>query len=85
MEWTIITAISTAVIAGFAVSNFILAYRIKKLSERQQSEFSDLLQGLIVATVISSGRMPDDIQVQQNKIYFNRNYSGKTQIFTEDK
>jgi hypothetical protein len=85
MEWTIITAISTAVIAVFAVSNFILAYHIKKLSERQQSEFSDLLQGLIVATVISSGLMLDDVEVQQNKIYFNRNYSGKTPIFTEDK
>jgi hypothetical protein len=33
MLWTIITTLSTAVIAGFAVSNFVLALRIKKMND----------------------------------------------------
>ena len=85
MTWTIITSISTLVIAVFAISNFVLAYRIKKLSERQQNEFSDLLQGLIVATIVQSGRAINEVEIQQAKIHFNRNYKGKTELFPDAK
>ncbi len=84
MVWTIITTISTVVIAFFAASNFILAYRIKKLSERQQDEFSDLLQALVVATLCTVEKTPPEPAVLSAKGWFNEHYKGETKIFAED-
>jgi hypothetical protein len=86
MLWTIITAASTLIIAGFAMSNFYLAYSIKKANEEHESKFTDLLEGLIVAGVMqSSGRTINREEIQQAKIHFNRNYKGKTEIFPDAK
>jgi hypothetical protein len=84
MEWTIITTISTAVIAVFAVSNFILAASIKNLNKKQQREFVDSLQALVVATLSSAGQMPDEPSVRSAIGWFNKFYNGKTQIFPDD-
>ena len=58
-KWTTISDISTLVIAIFAGSNFVLALSIRNLNKKQQKEFTDSLQALVVATIVTAGRLPE--------------------------
>ncbi len=78
MDWTIVTAISTGVIAVFAVSNFVLALNIIRMNEQLQAKFTDSLQAVVVATICSAGQTPDEHSVRSVKGWFKKFYNGKT-------
>lgn len=85
MDWPIITAISTGVIAVFAVSNFFLALSIRNVNKRHQKEFTDTLQAVVIATLCSTPRTPTDAAVRTAIAWFKDHYKGETQIFSDDK
>ena len=68
----VITAFATAAIAW-------LAWETKKSQDRFQEQLSDLYQGIIIATLLSS--ITDAAQLPTLIGQFNKTYKGKTEIF----
>ena len=83
MDLWLLSDISTTIIALMTISNFILAYRIKKMKDDQQSKFADLLQAIVVSNIVMAGRTQNNVNMEQNIEDFKRNYTGKTPIFPE--
>ncbi len=71
----IVSAIGTAVIAGFAVTNYLLAKAIKSKDEQHQQELSDLYQAMVLSnlTCTEEGMTHSIADV-------GRHYTGKTII-----
>jgi hypothetical protein len=55
-NWVILTAISTAVIAVFAVTNFFLARRIKIKNDESRMIFNELLRALIASNLVQRSK-----------------------------
>jgi hypothetical protein len=68
----IISSVTTSVIAW-------LAWETKKSNDKFQERLSDLYQGIIVATLLSSNSDSDQLSNYVNK--FKETYKGATKIF----
>ena len=68
----IISAISASVIAW-------LAWETKRSQDKFQNQLSDLYQGIIIATLLSSNSDSNQLQIFIDK--FKLKYKGKTEIF----
>jgi hypothetical protein len=73
----IVSAVGTSVIAGFAVTNYLLAKAIKAKDEQHQQEIKDLYQAIVISN-ICWGKYDNHTDKIRN---FKELYKGKTKIF----
>jgi len=71
-----VSAIGTAVIAGLAVTNYLLARAIKAKDEQHQQEIKDLFQAIAISNLIDKSD-----NTGTNIDSFKERYMGKTSIF----
>ncbi len=77
---SIVIGISAAVSAFATFVIGILTWRNYIMYKEQQQKFNDLLEGIVIATLLSN---PNKGVWEDSKTSFLREYKGKTQIFKE--
>ena len=74
-----VSAVATIFIAYYAYSSHRLAEELRDSSKQHQQEFSDLLQALVIATIL--GGRSHGSQLSQAKDDFRQEYTGRMKIF----
>jgi hypothetical protein len=67
--WFILSAISTGVIAILAISNFILAFKIKARDDESKKILNDLLRALIASNLVQESKSQAGILKTFNALY----------------
>ncbi len=73
----VVSALATAGIFLFTGLNFLIYKELQKKQEDQQQKFNDVLEGIVIASLIS----PNEGAYPSRKGIFLQEYKGKAQIF----
>lgn len=76
----IVSALGTSVIAGFAVTNYLLAKAIMTKDEQHQQEIKDLYQAIVISNICWNRYDNHTDKIR----HFKELYNGKTKIFAEN-
>jgi hypothetical protein len=75
-----VEAVAMVVIAVFTWLNYKMYVKLQEREEQQQQRFQDLLEGNIIATLISGPSSTGEYKGEAKKLFLEE-YKGKTEIF----
>lgn len=77
----VVSALATVGIFLFTRLNLMIYKELQKKQEEQQQKFNDLLEAIVVATIVSTPNIGVKKDIKRN---FLREYKGKAKIFKEN-